>query len=48
MRKRTLSVVFAVAVLMVFSGAVVAQRSRASVSAAEVTGSFKMSFIGKK
>lgn len=48
MRKSTLSTVFAVVVLMVFSSPAFAQKSRASVSGAEVTGTFEMNFIGKK
>ena len=48
MRKRIISTIFAVLILMTFSSFADAQRSRASVSGAEVTGTFKMSFIGKK
>ncbi|MBK6722694.1 MAG: hypothetical protein IPG58_05265 [Acidobacteria bacterium] len=40
--------VFAFGSMMLFSGSLYAQKSRASVSGAEVTGTFKMSFIGKK
>jgi hypothetical protein len=48
MRKTFLIVVFALASMMMFSVGAYAQNSRASVSGAEVTGTFKMSFIGKK
>jgi hypothetical protein len=48
MRKRIISTIFAVLILMTFSSFADAQRSRASVSGSEVTGTFKMSFIGKK
>lgn len=47
MRKPIL-VVFALVSMMLISGSLYAQRSRASVSGAEVTGTFRMSFIGKK
>lgn len=47
MRKPIL-VVFALVSLMSFSTSTYAQKSRASVSGAEVTGTFKMSFVGKK
>ena len=40
--------VFALVSMMLFSVSSYAQNSRASVSGAEVTGTFKMSFIGKK
>lgn len=39
---------FALVSMMLFSASAYAQNSRASVSGAEVTGTFKMSFIGKK
>ena len=48
MRKRIISTIFAVLILMMFSSIADAQRSRPSVSGSEVTGTFKMSFIGKK
>lgn len=48
MRNSALAAVFAVIVLMVVSSVAVAQKSRPSVSGAEVTGTFHMSFIGKK
>lgn len=48
MIKRIFCSVFAVVVLMTFSSIADAQRSRPSVSGSEVTGTFKMSFIGKK
>ena len=48
MSKRIISTIFAFVFLMTFSSFADAQRSRASVSGAEVTGTFKMSFIGKK
>ncbi len=48
MRKQALSAVAAVVCVMLFSIPASAQKSRASVSGAEVTGTFKMSFIGKK
>ena len=47
MRKQMLCVALSVACLMMFSHAAAAQRSRASVSAAEVTGTFKHAFGGK-
>lgn len=48
MRKTFLVVVFALVSMMSFSASAYAQNSRASVSGTEVTGTFKMSFIGKK
>lgn len=39
---------FALVSMMLFSASAYAQNSRASVSGTEVTGTFKMSFIGKK
>jgi hypothetical protein len=48
MRKTLVVAVFAFGSMMLFSGSAYAQKSRASVSGAEVTGTFKMSFIGKK
>lgn len=47
MNKSVLFAVFAVVLVMLFSFAVSAQGSRKSVSSAEVTGTFKMSFTGK-
>lgn len=46
--RKPISVVFALVSMMLFSGLGYAQKSRASVSGTEVTGTFKMSFIGKK
>ncbi len=48
MRKTLMVVVFALLGMMLFSRSVYAQNSRSSVSGAEVTGTFKMSFVGKK
>jgi len=48
MRKTLIVAVFAFGSMMLFSGSLYAQKSRPSVSGAEVTGTFKMSFIGKK
>lgn len=48
MRKTLMAAVFAFGSMMLLSGPLYAQRSRPSVSGAEVTGTFKMSFIGKK
>ena len=48
MIKRIFCSAFAVAVVMTFAIVSDAQTSRKSVSGAEVTGTFKMSFIGKK
>ncbi len=48
MRKTLIAAVFAFSSMMLFSGSLYAQKSRASVSGAEVTGTFKMNFIGKK
>ena len=46
--RKPISVVFALVSMMLFSTFGYAQKSRASVSGTEVTGTFKMSFIGKK
>lgn len=46
--RKPISVVFALVSMMLFSGLGYAQKSRASVLGTEVTGTFKMSFIGKK
>ncbi len=46
--RKPIVVVFALVCMMLFSPDAYAQKSRASVSGAEVTGTFKMSFIGKK
>ena len=46
MRKRISALIFALSCLMLFSGLAAAQ-SRASVSAGEVNGTFRMNFSGK-
>lgn len=48
MHKMFSSLVVVVTAMILFSDPTPAQSSRASVSGAEVTGTFKMSFIGKK
>lgn len=48
MRKLVFCLIFIFAVMMSASTFTVAQTSRKSVSGAEVTGTFKMSFIGAK
>lgn len=48
MRKLIFPMFFSVVFLMSFTAAADAQPARKSVSAAEVTGTFKMSFVGKK
>jgi len=48
MSKTLMAAVFAFGSMMLFSGSLYAQNSRASVSGSEVTGTFKMSFLGKK
>ncbi|MEQ1643884.1 MAG: hypothetical protein ABL959_10610 [Pyrinomonadaceae bacterium] len=48
MRKTLMVALFALVSMMLFSASAYAQNSRASVSGTEVTGTFKMSFIGKK
>ncbi len=47
MRKKAFYMVFGLAILMSATTFGVAQRSRASVSAAEVNGTYKMNFLGK-
>ena len=47
MRKQVFCLIFALGVLMAGTAAAVAQTSRKSVSAAEVNGTFRMSFKGK-
>ena len=47
MRKQSIMVIFALAFLMMASSTAVAQSERMSVSAAEVTGTFRMNFQGK-
>lgn len=48
MNKRIVSVVLGLVCIAAFAFSTVAQTSRKSVSGAEVTGTFKMSFIGAK
>ena len=47
MRKRAGGLLFAVTALMMIASSAAAQKSRASVSAAEVNGTFEMNFKGK-